>query len=232
MRYPEKSPLPAPLPPEQRTVGQLIAETVKLYMERFWVVLALGLVTVPPDLIANANGGVNRKGRVLIVLLLAQAPCFAAGYVAASRIVLRRSVPFRRLALAYVLALAIYLVAVPMIWILVLPGLAWLALVGLAVPAFLAEDADARQALRRGVDLARADYAHVLGGICALVLVFLVTRGTLATLLHSQGGNTARAAGIVADVVLFPLVFLGSALLYVDQTARLRVRGVKAAAVA
>jgi hypothetical protein len=37
---------------------------------------------------------------------------------------------------------------------------------------------------------------------------------------------------VIADVVLFPLVFLGSALLYVDQEARVRTRGAEAAALA
>jgi hypothetical protein len=36
-------PLPPPLPPETRTVGQLVAETLKLYGRRFWPSLALGL---------------------------------------------------------------------------------------------------------------------------------------------------------------------------------------------
>ena len=29
-------PLPPPLPPETRTVGQLVAETLKLYGRHFW----------------------------------------------------------------------------------------------------------------------------------------------------------------------------------------------------
>src|SRR5204862_314342 len=42
-RYPKhEGPLPPPLPHETRTVGQLVAETVRLYGERFWHVLALG----------------------------------------------------------------------------------------------------------------------------------------------------------------------------------------------
>jgi len=38
-----RPPLPAPLPPETRTVGQLVAEAVKLYGARFWPSLALGI---------------------------------------------------------------------------------------------------------------------------------------------------------------------------------------------
>ena len=43
-RYPNQTgPLPPPLPPETRTVGQLVAETIRLYGSRFLPVLALGL---------------------------------------------------------------------------------------------------------------------------------------------------------------------------------------------
>ena len=42
-----KKPLPPPLPPETRTVGQLVAETLKLYGDHLWTSLALGVsVTV------------------------------------------------------------------------------------------------------------------------------------------------------------------------------------------
>ena len=37
------SELPPPLPPETRTVGQLIAETIRFYQGNFWAVLPLGL---------------------------------------------------------------------------------------------------------------------------------------------------------------------------------------------
>jgi len=38
-----REPLPPPLPPKTRTVGQLVAETINLYRRRFWASLALGL---------------------------------------------------------------------------------------------------------------------------------------------------------------------------------------------
>ncbi len=39
----EPQPAPSPLPPETRTVGQLVAETIRLYGGRFWASLALGI---------------------------------------------------------------------------------------------------------------------------------------------------------------------------------------------
>jgi hypothetical protein len=106
----------------------------------------------------------------------------------------------------------------------VLPGLAWLALVGLAVPVLLAEGGTPVHALRRSVALARADFVHVLGGLCGLVLAVFVAAGALAVLLHGQAGNSALTAGALADLVLFPILFIGASLLYVDQEARLRLR--------
>src|SRR2546423_12468368 len=38
-----REPRPPPLPPETRTVGQLVAETINLYRGHFWGSLALGL---------------------------------------------------------------------------------------------------------------------------------------------------------------------------------------------
>ena len=38
-----KEPLPPPLPPETRPIGQLVAEALRLYGRRFWASLALGV---------------------------------------------------------------------------------------------------------------------------------------------------------------------------------------------
>jgi hypothetical protein len=43
--------LPPPSPPETRTIGQLVAETIRLYGERFWPSLALGLSVAALDAI-------------------------------------------------------------------------------------------------------------------------------------------------------------------------------------
>ena len=48
----DEGPLPPPLPPEVRPVGQLVAETIKLYGERFWRVLPLGVTFAALDQIA------------------------------------------------------------------------------------------------------------------------------------------------------------------------------------
>ena len=61
--------LPPPLPPGERTVGQLIAETIRLYGDNFWRALPLGLPIAVLDQL-----DLGRGGGVRIVLFLACAP--------------------------------------------------------------------------------------------------------------------------------------------------------------
>jgi hypothetical protein len=102
----------------------------------------------------------------------------------------------------------------------VLPALAWLAFIGLAVPAAMVGRLRFRDALVRGRELGTADYVHAIGSLAALVLVVGIAASTLSALLHTQGDNDQRAAVFLSDLVLGPLLFLGGALLYVDQSAR------------
>jgi hypothetical protein len=106
----------------------------------------------------------------------------------------------------------------------ILPGLAWLAFIGLAVPAAMVERLRFRHALVRGRVLGTADYVHALGALAALVVVVGIAGNTLSALLHTQGDNGQRAAVFLSDLVLSPLLFVGGALLYVDQAARVGSR--------
>ena len=76
--------------------------------------------------------------------------------------------------------------------------------------------------LRRGLQLARADFVHVFGSLAALAIVYFLSRTVLLFLLRTQGDNAVRTAGFLADLVLSPLLFLGAALVYWDQAARVR----------
>ena len=104
------------------------------------------------------------------------------------------------------------------------PVVVWLALVGLVVPVVLVERVSFRRSFGRALALGRADYVHAIGSLAALVVIFGVAEGVLALLLESQADNTVRTAIFLADLTLGPVLFLGGALLYVDQEARLRSR--------
>jgi hypothetical protein len=106
--------------------------------------------------------------------------------------------------------------------VFVLPAVAWLALVGLVVPVLVLERPGVAAAFRRAIQLARADYLHALGSLATLVILFGLVKLSLAVLLHDLGDSSERVALGLADLVLSPLLFLGGALLYVDQAARVR----------
>ncbi len=206
--------LPPPLPPAQRTVGQLIGETIRAYGDNFWRALPLGLALAATD-----QADVRERVAATIVIYLAAAPLFVAGFLWACSIILK--LPLTR---AAVLTAVLVYLPFPLLHIFLLPGLAWFALIGLAVPAAVAERLGVRDALRRGRALGSADFVHCFGSLCALVLVVGIAETTLTALLHSQGDTRARVALLLADLVLSPMLFLGGAILYVDQAARVGSR--------
>ena len=71
-RYPKSSgPLPPPLSPAARTVGQLVAETLHLYGNHFFRALPLGLVVALAD---QASLGLGIRGRIVVLLAAAPVP--------------------------------------------------------------------------------------------------------------------------------------------------------------
>lgn len=203
--------LPAPLPPEKRTVGQLIAESIRAYGSQFWRVVPLGLPLAIADQIS-----IRHSTGIQMAVFWAAAPLFVVSYLVACRLVLRAE-PTRT---AAALAFLVWLPFPALRAFYILPGLAWLALMGLAVPAAMVERLSPRQALIRGRELGLADYVHALGSLAALVVVVGVAGSTLSALIHTQGDSGQRVALFLSDLVLSPLLFLGGALLYVDQAAR------------
>jgi predicted DNA repair protein MutK len=197
-------PLPPPLPPRERTAGQVVAESIRLYGHRFWAALALGL---PVAAITQVSAG--RPLTTQMLVLWAATPLLTAAYVGAVAIASPRHLPREALLRAFGVGLLVFL-----------PVLAWLALFGLAVPAAAHERIGLRGALFRARRLAAADYVHALGSLCALAIVYYVTRLMLLLLLHGQADAATRTASFLADLVISPLLFLGAALLYFDQAAR------------
>jgi hypothetical protein len=203
--------LPPPLPPETRTVGQLIAETIRAYGDSFWRVLPLGLPLAIADQLS-----VRQTASVQMLVFWAMLPLFVGAYLWACRHVLRAEVTVT----AALVAALIWLPFPALRALFVLPALAWLAFIGLAVPAAMVERLRFRDALERGRRLGTADFVHALGSLAALVVVVGIAANTLSALLHTQGDNGQRVAVFLSDLVLSPLLFLGGALLYVDQAAR------------
>lgn len=211
--------LPPPLPPETRTVGQLVAEALKLYASRFWPSLSLG---IGPALLGVAAAELDGPARAAIVvgvgpLLLAAA---YAGALALVRPVGRGRSAATALAIGYAAFLP---VCVSRLWIfpgIYLLALAWLAWIGMGVPAALVERRSLPDALRRGTELARADFVHALGSLATLAITIFLTGLVLFFSLRELSDQALRIAGLLALLVLAPIFVLGAAVLYLDQEAR------------
>jgi hypothetical protein len=214
-----KEPLPPPLPPETRTVGQLVAESLRLYGRRLWPSLALGVAVLA---INQVSAGRSTLAQALV--LAAAAPLMAAAYAGASALVGDVGLTPTNAAKAVGVGALVFVPAAFLSLVYVFPAVAWLALVGLVVPVLVIERLPVGAALRRAVALGRADYVHAFGSLATLVLLFGLVKLTLVVLLRDLGDSGERVALGLADLVLSPLLFLGGALLYVDQAARARVR--------
>jgi hypothetical protein len=211
-------PLPAPLPPETRTIGQLVAESIRLYGRRFWLALPLG------SSVAVLEQALLEFGNEVRFVLLATVGgvLLSASYAGASALAADVRLT-KRTALAAIAAGAAVFVPFPFLVLgFILPGLAWLAFVGLVVPVAVIERVGFRAAFGRATALARADYVHALGSLATLVILYVLTRLVLVLLLRDTGDQTERVAIFLADLVISPLLFLGAALLYFDQAARVR----------
>jgi hypothetical protein len=187
-----------------------VAEAVRTYGNHFWTVLPLGL---PIAVVNQVSVGHSLWAQVAV--LAVSAPALSAAYVGACERIRRGpwAVPF--------LVGTLLILPVPFLMLLyVFPAVAWLALVGLAVPAGVFERRGFVASLRRGLELGRADYVHSLGSLAALTIIFGVTKLALVVLLHGTADAAERTALFLGDLVLSPLLFLGAALLYFDQAAR------------
>jgi hypothetical protein len=212
--------LPPPLPPENRTVGQLVAETVRFYRDHFWQSVALGLGPAVLDAVLVHVGGTPEA----VVGLVAGPAVVTASFVGGSAVVSDRPVTRRRLAVAFAAGIVVFLPFRPLLFLYILPAVAWLAAFGLAVPAAVIEGTGFRRSITRGFELARADFVHALGSVATLAITFVLTRFVLFFLIRGWSGVGLQIAAFLADLVISPILFLGTALLYFDQAARVESR--------
>jgi len=215
------STLPPAAAPGERTAGQLVGEAMRLYGRRLWSSLLIGIPpTVAGIVVAAAVDSGTSRPAALILVLAVGVPALSASFVGASVLAAGRRPAGRTLLVAFVLGVLVLLPVPFLATLLVLPGVAWFALFGLAVPAAVIEDLDVRRALQRAVQLARADYAHAVGSLAAAVIVAVVSAGVLQFLLVQFGDTAAGLAAFIAVLLLAPVVLLAAALLYFDQAAR------------
>jgi hypothetical protein len=212
-------------------LGELLSETVRIYTQRPWAALGIGLVEGGAYLLAALTPD------LLDVLVIALA--FTAIFGAAARLVSGDSfaeawaqVGVR----APVLVVLTFVVAVPTVisltylFLFVVAAL-WVALMGFSIPvAMLERDPDVTNAfdriafsLLRSLRLARAEYLHALGVVAALIIVYLVLGVGLAVGLVGFADNGRVIAAALVQVVLAPFFFIGLSVLYYEQRARAAV---------
>jgi hypothetical protein len=203
--------LPPPLPPEERTVAQFIGETIRAYGDHFWRLLPIGLAFAIVDQVIA-----KRTAPYQALVFWASAPLIAAAFVWACAVVHHKRPTIN----VFLVALLIYLPFPALRAFFILPGIAWFAFIGLAVPAMLVEGLRFRDALVRGRQLGTADFAYALGSLAVLVLVVGLGEYSMSVVLRSQSDNSRRAALFLGDLILSPMLYIGGALLYLDQAAR------------
>ena len=204
------------MPPAERTIGQLVAESIRFYGERFWACVVLG---VAPGAIAVVFASVPR-GYVLVLAPTLSGALISATYVWASTLVLDARPARGRLLAAWSIGWLVFAPVPFLVIAFVVPGVLWLAALGLVVPVLVFEEIPLGGALPRAWRLARADYLHAVGFLLTLGIVVVLSQSVLVFTLRGFGDAAGSVALFLASVVLSPILFVGAALLYVDQTAR------------
>jgi len=204
--------LPPPLPPGKRTIGQLVAETIRFYGKHFWRSLLLGIGPAAITVAGYYTGFEPWLAAVVVGWVLIA----SASYVGACLLVSGARPPWRIVLRAFVAAC---LASLPF-----LVGFFWLAPLGLVVPVIVIERLPLGRVFRRGFDLARADYVHALGSLATLGIVVFLTQVLLTALLHGASRQSVHISAFLASLVMQPILFLGAAMLYYDQAARVEIK--------
>lgn len=209
-------------------LGEVLAETVRLYGARFWAAIALGAVYTAA--IATASlvhiALTYVVGALMVAVAYAGAARIAAGdsfSEAWAQVAVRLPVV---LVLALVVGLPFVLAASYLVFLLI--AAAWIGLTGFAVPVAMLERerqdggfaGQVAYALERTIALARAEPLHAAGVAAALVLLNFLLGRILSGALSGFAENSEVVALLLAQLVLAPFFFLGLSVLYFDQKAR------------
>ena len=210
-------------------LGELLAETVRLYGERLWAAAGIGAFLGGAVLVAGILGE-------LLLVIAVIAPAFTVCYAVAARIALGdpAAEAWAQVGLrAPVLAPLLIIVSLPFVLgivdaLILFFSVAWLSFVGLAIPVAMIERSPEGTswfgqigfALTRATDLARPDFLHVLGVSAALTVIYALFGPFLGLLLTGFADNGSLAARVMANGVLGPFFFLGLSLLYFEQKSR------------
>ena len=219
---------PEPVLDRPLGLGEVLAETTRIYGARIWPALGLGAVTAATYIVSL----LLPTAAAIALVAFSLAACWAA----ATRLVAGDSfaeawaqvaVRIPVLAVFTVVATVPFALALSQL-VLVIFAVLWLAGAGFAIPVSVTERPTEPLdflhrlgwVLRRSIALARAEYFHAAGVIAALVLLTLFLSGLLVGALQGFAENGEAVATAIAQAVLAPFFFLGLAVLYFEQRAR------------
>lgn len=103
--------------------------------------------------------------------------------------------------------------------LLIIPGIIFLTLLSVSIPALVIENRRGTDAMKRSWDLAKEHFWHVLG----VVVVAAIITGVVSSVIGSFGGSNWFLAWIfsaIAQIITSPFAALVSVLLYLDLRAR------------
>ena len=208
------------------SVGEVLAETTRLYGDRIRAVLAIGVFMMGAYVVATQ---INPLAGI-VVLLLAQtaALAVAARLVAGDDLDEAAAQAVLRAPVLLVLAFVVFLpfVVIGQFLLLLLFAAAWLALAVFAIPVAMLEPDEGSpfarlgRPLQRTIQLARVEYVHAVGVVAVMVIAYLLFGRFLESVLMGFAGVSALSARALVQLVLAPFFFLGLAVLYFDQNAR------------
>ena len=228
------APVDKPLP-----LGEVLAETTRVYRARLWPALGLGAVAALGFVVA----GRLPDGFAIVVLAL----LFTAGYAFGSRLAAGDAFGQawaqvgRRAAVLLVLTLVVSVpfslgvfirAADPLAGLVfILFAVSWLVFLGFSIPISVCQPEEERaglvhelaEALRRSIGLARTEFLHAVGVVAALLVIYGILGPFLAAALVGFAENSVEAAFTLSQLMLAPFFFLGLAVLYFEQCARARL---------
>jgi hypothetical protein len=218
-----------PLSPTERPLrlGEVFAETIRVYGERIWFAFGLGVCVAAVISIA----AVIQNDAVTVAVftwMFAAVFAIAVRYIsgdspgAALRLVGARAPVLFVLGLVVTLPLTIG-VFDPLIGLVVA---FWMGVVGFAIPVAVTEDVSGgfvdrlARALRRSYLIGRLAYFHAVGVVAAFVIVYGVLGRMLVEALGGFADNGLVAAVLITEGFLLPFFFLGLSVLFFEQRSR------------
>jgi len=208
-------------------LGEVFAETIRVFGERIWFAFGLGLAVAAAIGLAAAI----RNDLVTVAIFtwgFAALYALAVRYVegdsvgAALRLVGARAPVLFVLGLVVTLPLSLGIID-PLVGLV---AAFWLGIMGFAIPVAVTEEATGgfaqriAGALRRSVAIGRAAYLHAVGVVAAFVIVYGILGRLLISALGGFADNGLVAAVLITEGFLLPFLFLGLAVLFFEQRSR------------